>query len=133
MARLSCVDLLEKLVAAGVGMDGAGDPTVVDGVAACSHFSVSSLMLVEPAGDLPEEDDFLSCPMGSSLGRSLELVLENFLSGDVYLDLPPPSGEVSGWTMLDRLDESAVSGISDALELRRLLQLKDLTVEAMLS
>lgn len=140
MTRVSWVDLLEKVVA-GVGREGAGDPTVVEGVAACSHFSVSSLMLVEPAGDFPDAEAalFLSVwPMGSSLGRSFELVLEYFLSVD-HLGLSACSHPC---TILDRLDDSAsaaeaswtaaAAAAASALELRR-LQLNDLTVEAMLS
>ena len=139
MTRVSWVDLLEKVVA-GVGREGAGDPTVVEGVAACSHFSVSSLMLVEPAGDFPDAEAtlFLSVwPMGSSFGRSFELVLEYFLSVD-HLGLSACSHPC---TILDRLDDpgsaAAASGTTavvaaSALELRR-LQLNDLTVEAMLS
>ena len=152
------MDLREKLAPAAAtgGMEGAGDPTVVDGVAACSHFSVSSLMLVEPPGDLPQLLAFLPSPpppvvvcppdtappMGSSLGRSFELVLEYFLSGVVaagdHLGLSA-DGDCSA-TMLERLEEpesaaAAASGTAatSALELRRLLQLNDLTVEAMLS
>ena len=143
MTSVSWVDLREKLpdvVVVGGGMDGAGDPTMVDGVAACSHFSVSSLMLDDPPGDLPADDvdDFLVSPMGSSLGRSLELFLEYFLSPPAPHPLLLLGLSVWSWTMLDRLEEpeSVVSGTppaaASALELRR-LQLNDLTVEAMLS
>ena len=59
MISVSCVDLLEKLEdelmeVVGV-MGGGGDPTVVEGVVTCSHFSASSLIPLLPplaAGDL---------------------------------------------------------------------------------
>ena len=60
MINVSCVDLLEKLedelmeVVEVMG-GGGGDPTVVEGVVTCSHFSASSLIPLLPplaAGDL---------------------------------------------------------------------------------
>ena len=56
MINVSCVDLLEKLDEVVV-IGGGGDPTVVEGVVTCSHFSASSLippLLLTPlaAGDL---------------------------------------------------------------------------------
>ena len=48
MINVSCVDLLEKLedelMEVVEVMGGGGDPTVVEGVVTCSHFSASSLI-----------------------------------------------------------------------------------------
>lgn len=62
MINVSCVDLLEKLedelMEVVEVMGGGGDPTVVEGVVTCSHFSASSLIPPPPllpplaAGDL---------------------------------------------------------------------------------
>ena len=62
MINVSCVDRLEKLedelMEVVEVMGGGGDPTVVEGVVTCSHFSASSLIPPPPllpalaAGDL---------------------------------------------------------------------------------